>query len=158
MLPLGDFKEIIKLTPLISIDLIIRNSEGKVLLGERLNKPAQGFWFVPGGRILKDEVLGEAFQRIINTELNATFNSSRFKGVYQHLYNDNVSGEDFSTHYIVLAYELFFDRDLDSLPTEQHSNYRWFTQEELIQDMNVHKYTKWYFQKDKEADNRFCKI
>jgi colanic acid biosynthesis protein WcaH len=34
MLPLSDFKKIIKLTPLISIDLIVRSPEGKILLGK----------------------------------------------------------------------------------------------------------------------------
>ena len=47
------FKSIVEHTPLISIDLIIRNEDGKALLGQRLNRPAQNYWFVPGGRILK---------------------------------------------------------------------------------------------------------
>src|SRR5687767_7562775 len=38
------FLKIIEATPLVSIDLIIRNAQGQVLLGKRLNRPAQGFW------------------------------------------------------------------------------------------------------------------
>ena len=51
----ADFTTIIKSTPLVSIDLIVRNIEDNVLLGKRTNRPAQGCWFVPGGRVLKDE-------------------------------------------------------------------------------------------------------
>ncbi|TOB15241.1 NUDIX domain-containing protein, partial [Vibrio parahaemolyticus] len=49
------FKLVVASTPLVSIDLIIRNSKRQILLGQRTNRPAQGFWFVPGGRICKDE-------------------------------------------------------------------------------------------------------
>ena len=60
---LGDkeFREIIKNAPLVSIDLIVKNREGKILLGLRINKPAQNTWFVPGGRIRKDETLDSVF-------------------------------------------------------------------------------------------------
>ena len=51
------FLDVIKATPLVAIDLIIKNSSGFVLLGKRFNRPARGFWFVPGGRIRKDETL-----------------------------------------------------------------------------------------------------
>jgi len=40
--------EIIEATPLVSIDLVIRNPSNKVLLGKRNNRPAMGYWFVPG--------------------------------------------------------------------------------------------------------------
>ena len=70
MLPVDTFKTIIASTPLISIDLIIRNKNGDVLLGKRINRPAQGFWFVPGGRVLKDESFALAFKRLIKVELD----------------------------------------------------------------------------------------
>jgi colanic acid biosynthesis protein WcaH len=54
------FSTVIESTPLISIDLVVKNNLGQTLLGQRLNKPAKGFWFVPGGRILKDESLATA--------------------------------------------------------------------------------------------------
>ncbi|EIB9633284.1 GDP-mannose mannosyl hydrolase, partial [Escherichia coli] len=43
------FKNIIRNTPLISIDLIIQNEKDEYLVGKRNNRPARGFWFVPGG-------------------------------------------------------------------------------------------------------------
>ncbi len=54
MLPLATFKTVINSTPLISVDLVIKNNEGQILLGKRTNRPAKGFWFVPGGWVLKD--------------------------------------------------------------------------------------------------------
>ena len=63
------FQQIVAAMPLISIDLIVRNELGQVLLGRRLNRPAQGFWFVPGGRVRKDERLNDAFWRLTEEEL-----------------------------------------------------------------------------------------
>ena len=51
------FSTVIASTPLVPIDLVVKNHQSQVLLGQRLNRPAQGFWFVPGGRILKNEFL-----------------------------------------------------------------------------------------------------
>lgn len=34
------------------------------LVGERINRAAQGYWFVPGGRMYKGEALTKAFGRI----------------------------------------------------------------------------------------------
>jgi colanic acid biosynthesis protein WcaH len=48
-----DLLDIIKLTPLISIDLIIKDQKRRILMGKRINNPAANSWFVPGGRIKK---------------------------------------------------------------------------------------------------------
>jgi hypothetical protein len=53
----SDFHSVVRLAPLVSIDLIIRNARGEVLLGLRNNEPAKGLFFVPGGIIRKQERL-----------------------------------------------------------------------------------------------------
>ncbi len=63
------FKTVVASTPLVSMDLIVRNKRDQVLLGLRTNRPAQGFWFVPGGRICKDETFEQAFVRLTEMEL-----------------------------------------------------------------------------------------
>ena len=152
ILSTSDFKTIVKSTPLVSIDLIVLDSEANVLLGKRTNRPAKGFWFVPGGRVLKDESFENAFKRLIKEELGLDNVAATFKGIYQHFYDDNFSEENFSTHYLVLAYEITFKGDLASLPLEQHSKYKWFAEKELIESEQVHKHSKWYFQENKQAD------
>ena len=141
------FKTIVASTPLVSIDLIIRNSCNQVLLGLRTNRPAQGFWFVPGGRIGKDETFEQAFLRLTQLELGypISLNDASFLGPYQHLYSDNFSGTDFSTHYVVLGYQLMLDLDLQTLPVEQHQNYQWWDEQELLNSDLVHRNTKAYF-------------
>lgn len=146
-LPLDDFKMVVKNTPLISIDLIIKNKLDQVLLGKRNNRPAQGYWFVPGGRIVKDETFDNAFSRLTQFELGKAYSLSNaiFLGPYEHLYSDNFSGDDFTTHYVVLAYLITFNEDLSDLPQEQHSDYRWWDVKTLLASNFVHDNTKAYF-------------
>ena len=145
------FRTVVRSAPLVSIDLVVINSLGQVLLGQRTNRPAQGFWFVPGGRILKNEAMAAAFLRLSKAELGfaSELGDAEFLGVYEHFYTDNFSGTDFSTHYVVLGYRLVHDLDLNSLPDAQHHSYRWFDVAELLASVQVHDNTKAYFLSDK---------
>lgn len=140
----GDlFKTIIDHTPLVSVDLIVKQN-AKILLGKRVNKPAQGYWFTIGGRVLKNESIQSAIMRIANIELGIIVNTNlSFIGVFEHLYNDSIF-DNISTHYINLAYEIEVS-DLEDLPKYQHDDYYWFDLEELIQSSDVHAYVKDYF-------------
>lgn len=140
------FKTVIASTPLISIDLVVKNPNGEYLLGYRNNRPAQGFWFVPGGRILKDESMDMAFLRLSKAELGISVARADaiFLGPFEHFYTDYVFGEEHSTHYVVLGYELTVDLSLHDLPKEQHNRYAWFTREALLAGDDIHKHSKWY--------------
>jgi colanic acid biosynthesis protein WcaH len=140
------FKTVIASTPLVSIDLLVKNTQGQYLLGYRTNRPAQGFWFVPGGRIHKNESMDAAFVRLTKAELGVQIErqSARFIGPFEHFYDDFVFGHGVSTHYVVLGYEIILNINIDELPAEQHSQYKWFEQSELIKSANVHQHSKWY--------------
>ena len=148
------FSTVIENATLISIDLVVKNCDDKILLGQRVNKPAKNSWFVPGGRIYKDESIEQAFQRITKDEIGKAYDilNAKFKGVYQHFYDDNVFNDNFSTHYIVLGFELVIKEEL-SLGTIQHDKYKWFTQEELLNNKDVYTYVKDYFKKEKGIKN-----
>lgn len=144
------FLEIIDSVPLVAIDLLVWDDQERLLLGQRVNPPAQGFWFVPGGRIYKDERLADAFRRITAAELGQALELSdaSFYGVYEHLYPDNfANAPGISTHYVVLAYQIHLVGPELSLPTDQHQAYRWQAVDELLRAEDVHPNTKAYFQK-----------
>lgn len=129
-----EFLEVITRTPLVSIDLIIRDPDNRILLGYRINEPAKDKWFVPGGRITKGETIEDAFQRVCQTEIEERHSKSeaRLIGVFTHDHDKNVFlVEGIRTHYVVLAYELRFDKAFELKQTEQHSKFRWFTAEEV---------------------------
>ncbi len=148
LLPPEVLIDVIRYTPLVSIDLVVRDEDGRVLVGWRTNRPAQNLWFVPGGRICKDERIADAFRRISKNELGVALEQSQawFLGVYEHFYADNFAERPgFGTHYIVLGYEVRLDSPLAALPDDQHEQYRWFSVAELLADPAVHDNTKAYF-------------
>jgi len=148
-LPKDIFMQVVRHTPLISIDLLIYNRNKEVLLGWRNNLPAKDFWFVPGGRIYKDEVIRDAFTRISLTETGMRLNTEQavFHGVYEHVHPDeNFANEaGFGTHYIVLAFEIELPGELTTLPGEQHTRTKWMSVAELLQHDRVHPFVKNYF-------------
>ena len=126
----------------------IKNKQGQALLGQRLNRPAKNYWFVPGGRILKDESLSDAFNRLTLEELGTQLNiqAAELLGPYDHFYQDNVFNSDFSTHYVAIAYVVILDDELQALPLNlQHAGYQWFNVDELLTHDLVHSNTKNYF-------------
>lgn len=140
--------EVIKLSPLVSIDLIIRNTQNEVLLGLRNNEPAKDYWFVPGGRICKGERLAQAFERVSEEEVGEKLRiqNARFIGVFEHFYQENFAREPgIDTHYIVLAHEVCLHRPPLRLPNDQHCQYQWLSPNVLLQAQDVHPYTKMYF-------------
>jgi colanic acid biosynthesis protein WcaH len=143
-----ELRGVVRLAPLAAIDLIIRNSRDEALLGLRNNEPAKGFYFVPGGMILKDERLASAFARILKNETNLSggIEEARLLGAFEHFYDNNRFGEpDYDTHYVVLGYELKLADTAALKMDSQHSELRWWTQSELLDSPQVHDNAKAYF-------------
>ena len=146
MLSKETFDLVVRHTPLVSFDLLVRDAQGRLLVGRRTNRPAKDTWFVPGGRIEKDERLAAAFRRITRMELGVEIDlaATRFVGYFEHHYPDNRSGlPGFATHYIVLAHEIS-GREFGALPDDQHTAYRWLSDADALADPEVHENTKAY--------------
>jgi colanic acid biosynthesis protein WcaH len=149
-----DLRRVVRLAPLIAIDLIIRNARNEILLGLRNNEPAKGWFFVPGGMILKNEPLRDAFARILKreTDLVSPFESAQLLGAYEHFYPNNRFGEDgYGTHYVVLGYALEIAQAAAIRGDDQHSELRWWDEAELLASPNVHPNAKAYFRAAQSA-------
>jgi colanic acid biosynthesis protein WcaH len=144
----ADLCQVVRLSPLAAIDLVVRNARNDVLLGLRTNEPAKGFYFVPGGMILKDERLSDAFARLLKNETNfsARIDDARLLGAYEHFYAANRFGEGgFGTHYVVLGYEIRLADSAALKADAQHSELGWWSESELLASPKVHDNTKAYF-------------
>lgn len=157
-LPQEEWAYCLERMPLVSIDLIVENQQGQVLLGWRSNRPAKGSWFVPGGVVRKGELLTQAFKRTLFNELGASVSDTRvdqirnksFVGIFEHHYADNFLNENFGTHYVVMAHKLTVASLLGDwgelvLPTSQHQKYCWMQPSEILLNEQVHENTKAYF-------------
>jgi colanic acid biosynthesis protein WcaH len=149
MLPQKEFMEVVRNGILSGIDLLLFNEEKKVLLGKRNNEPAKGFWFVPGGRIFKNESFYTALERICEKETGLTLKREQFKlqGVYEHFYEENFcENNEFGTHYITMCCRMEIPvREAELFPDSQHSKFHFFSRKEILEKENVHINTKNYF-------------
>lgn len=147
----ADFTHVIANTPLISIDLVVKNPQGEFLLGWRNNRPAKNHWFVPGGRIQKNERLEDAFLRLTQDELGlpVAMHEARWKGLYEHFYDDFVftdeSTQPVTTHYVVLAFYVEVNQPVEALPRLQHTDYCWMPRHEILAHEQVHEHSRTYF-------------
>ncbi|HEY1057327.1 MAG TPA: NUDIX domain-containing protein [Limnobacter sp.] len=158
LLPADQWLQVVTLAPLVSIDLIVRNASGEILLGWRSNRPAQHTWFVPGGVIRKTERLDDAFDRIVFDELGIHLptgfqRGQYFQGLYEHHYPDNFAGVDgVPTHYVVQAHQVSLldlgiqgeTQWIEQLPKAQHTRYCWMTIPQLLAHVDVHPHVKAY--------------
>lgn len=161
MLSPDKFLSVVNSTQIVSIDLIVKNDDGKILLGKRINSPAKGYYFVPGGRLYKNETIKEGAQRMLQWELGVTDINIKPKPrcVSEHMYDENFAnakdsqGKTISTHYVCFAFDVELNNIDKNIFSQQHSEEIWITPEEILAREDVHEYIKLYFTPD--AYNRF---
>lgn len=153
MLDKARFLSVVDAAPLVAMDLVVlrEGREGtELLLGQRNNRPAQGWWFVPGGRIRKNETLQAALARVAHHELGldlATLPKLPVHlGAFEHFYDDCFAGDvGVSTHYVVMGNLLQLPAGTELAATDaQHSGVRWWPLEQAAQAADVHPFTKDY--------------
>ncbi len=143
-----DFARIVRYAPLVSIDLVIKDPDAHTLVGLRMNEPAKGTYFVPGGVIRKNETIEAAFARILRAEtgLQQPLREAKFLGAFEHFYDTNRFGDPaYGTHYVVLAHELRFAARPVVETDAQHSRFRWMSKDEILAAADVHPNTQAYF-------------
>jgi len=151
--------------PLVSLDLCLTRPgpQGhELLLGLRNNRPAQGWWFTPGGRIRKNESLADALRRVALDELALSESAllrARLMGAWDHFYDDSAFDPGVSTHYVNLPHWLELSKEEAvtlALPcsggdgdgtgryASQHAHWRWQPLAQAAIDPQVHAYVRPY--------------
>jgi len=146
-----DFKRAVDALPLVSVDWVLLNPSGKMLLGQRRNAPARLWWFTPGGRVRKNEPLSLCLKRVALAELDlqaSDIHGAELMGVWDHFYEDSVFSTEVSTHYVNLPHLLRLPHtlDLNALPSDQHSAWRWQDLKAAAVAHDVHPYVRLYAQ------------
>lgn len=132
------YQEILESVPIACVDVVIEH-KGKVLLVLRTNKPAQGEWWPPGGRILKGESIEQAAVRKVLQETGLRIEIVKQIGAYSTIFKDGpFSDLKTGVHTVNIA---FLARLVDEQQTvvmdSQSSEYGWFS----VVPKNTHEYT-----------------
>ncbi len=141
----AEWKVIVKNVPIVSVDLVVLSPSG-VVLGKRANEPAKGEWFVPGGRVQKNERLIAAVDRIAAEELGVeSVAIQESLGCYEHIYpTADIDGVD-SKHYLANGFVVETKASVDEMHLDdQHDEVRGFESSTLPRDL--HEYTAAYLQ------------
>jgi colanic acid biosynthesis protein WcaH len=153
LLPAAEFAQACAALPLVSVEWVLTNPDRQLLLGQRINAPARGWWFTPGGRIRKNEAFAQAKLRIAQHELGLRaelLDSAVLLGVWDHFYPDSAFSSTVSTHYVNLPHWLQLSwQDVSQLrlqPDEQHAAWQWLDLARAASDEAVHPYVRAYAQ------------
>lgn len=144
------FLGVVDAAPLVAMDLVVVRGGTEILLGLRNNRPAQGFWFVPGGRIRKNEPMQAALARVAQDELGLAHDALPHPpvhmGAFEHFYADCFAGDvGVSTHYVVMGNLVQLPAGTELAAADaQHSALRWWPLEEAQASSQVHRFTKDY--------------
>lgn len=150
-LPDKEFAKAVDALPLVSVDLVLVNTAGQMLLGLRRNAPARHWWFTPGGRVRKNEPYEACLLRVAMSELGLQeqdVQGAQLMGAWDHFYEDSACSPEVSTHYVNLPHVLQLKQplELDALPNDQHSGWRWQDAKVAVIAEDVHPYVRVYAQ------------
>ena len=122
------YKEILESVPIPCVDVVIEH-KGKVLLVLRTNKPAQGEWWPPGGRILKGETNEQAAVRKVLQETGLHVSIVKQIGAYSTIFEDGpFSSLKTGVHTVNIAYLAHLTDPTQTVVMDaQSSEYGWFS-------------------------------
>lgn len=141
-IPNEDWETIVRNVPIVSVDLVVCSPDG-IVLGSRVNEPAKGEWFVPGGRVHKHERLTEAVHRLAREELNVDGVTIRESlGAYEHLYDTTEVVNSDGKHYLANGFVVETDKRVDDMTIDdQHGDVKAFESDAFP---DLHEYTSAY--------------
>lgn len=124
-IPAELYRQIHGAVPIPCVDIVLKK-EQSFLLALRKNKPAQGQWWFPGGRVFKGERLVEAVERKLLQEIGLSATIEKVLGVDETMFvNGPFEGP---THTINTVFLATLDVNNDTVMLDsQNSEYQWFT-------------------------------
>lgn len=108
-IPFDKYAKILKVLPILCVDIIIRNSRGEYLLVKRVNEPKKDKWWVIGGRVLKGESLEDAVVRKVREETSLWVKNIRPIGYFELVNGVNPFGLSFGYHTVSVVFAVTID-------------------------------------------------
>jgi colanic acid biosynthesis protein WcaH len=121
------YNSIIEVLPILCVDGFIVK-DNKILLLKRNNYPALGEWWVPGGRVIKNETLNDAMIRKIKDEIQLDSEVVEQIGITETI---------FETKHTINICFLVKINSHNIILNSEHSEYKWFSENELPTNLNL---------------------
>lgn len=125
-LPTDEYRKILSTMPIICVDCLVVNDKGEYLLVKRKNEPLKGEYWVPGGRVHKNERLADAVRRKMHEEIGVEVEIVNSVGFFEEFYERTAEGADGGVHSISFVY-LVRPRSYNIRLDDQSSEWGWFS-------------------------------
>ncbi len=136
-----EYEHIHAAVPIACVDIMLITPEEGFLLVKRSTEPAQGQWWLVGGRVYKNETLEEAARRKVREEIGIEITEvSKIGGGYETIFLEDPFGHGKGTHTINTCFlARLTAEDLMKICLDQHH-----AQHQIFQaiDEQWHPYVK----------------
>lgn len=125
-LPVDEYRRILRAVPIVCVDCLVANGEGQYLLVKRRNEPMKGEYWVPGGRVHKNEKLADAVHRKMREEIGIEVIIIKNLGFFEEFFERTAEEVEGGTHVISFVY-LVKPKSFDIHLDDQSSEWGWFS-------------------------------
>ena len=122
-----EYCRILSLMPIACVDIILAKGRSKeFLLIKRKDEPVKGYFWFPGGRILKGEHILEAAARKLKEEVGVDLKPERIVGAYETLFPTARAGIKGGTHTVNAVVLVRIKKGVPIRFDSHHTNAKWF--------------------------------
>lgn len=135
LIPSSVYKDIVCNVPIACVDVVVISHDSKILLVRRTQKPKQGFFWFPGGRLFHGETLEQCALRKVKEETGLEVSLWNCLGTFETFFED--SEFDCPSHTINTTFIAVYTgskRIVKISLNQTSSEYGWFVGNEPILD------------------------
>ncbi len=125
-LPFEEYRKVLSTMPIVCVDCLVVNAKGEYLLVKRNNEPLKDEYWVPGGRLLKNERLLDAVQRKMREEIGIEVEIVKCCGFFEEFFERSAEDAENGVHSISFLYLVKPRSDTIRLD-DQSSGWGWFS-------------------------------
>lgn len=92
--------------PIVCVDCLVVNNKGEYLLVKRKNEPLKGEYWVPGGRVHKNEKLVDAVHRKMREEIGVDVDVIENVGFFEEFFDATEQNAEGGVHSISVVYRV----------------------------------------------------
>ena len=129
-LPEDIFLFVSSITPLVNVDILIKNEKNQILLSWRNGSYTEQGWHFPGRILRFKSTLEKCIQDLINEEIKKDIILNKCPLEYNEMIHDYSNIQNIRSHFISFLYEGFLDSNTILFTKKLSSNYngylKWF--------------------------------
>ena len=132
-----EYERIIRVFPRVCVDILIADTDGRVLLLKRTNQPAIGQWWFPGGRVHIGETRLQAAHRKLREECGLGPSALQELGSFDLFFE--IDGE--TCHDVTILFRMQVPSGTDIVTDAEASACGWFAPDDGHR-LGLHPYVR----------------